>query len=428
MEGCLYAAGIYLYRQGVRLAGFKNRKASLLDQGLKNTWEKLEGIDPADRYIWVHAASLGEFEQGRPVIEKIKSLYPEYKILLTFFSPSGYEVRKNYAGADIICYLPFDTPGNVKKFFRKIKPEMAVFVKYEIWRNYLRQLKKERIPAFLISAVFSPEQFFFKPLGKPYRNWLKNFKHIFVQDAESKSLLDKYGFKNVDIAGDTRFDRVIEIKEAGKKVPEIDSLLKDSQFTFVVGSSWDKDEDVYSDWVNSHREVKCIIAPHEFDSERLEKLRSRFTNGAVLLSELKDPGKASTKSADSPDTDTSRNDAQVLIIDCFGLLSSIYGYGDLAYVGGGFGAGIHNLNEAAVYGIPVMFGPNHEKFLEAIDLKTLGGGIAVDSKEGFERNADRMLYDPSERKTKGRFAAEYIQEKAGATGKIMEFIMKDSSH
>lgn len=409
IEGPVYSAGIHAYRQGIRLASHWNRKAALLDKGLRDVWNKLEGIRPDDRYLWFHAASLGEFEQGRPVMETLRRSHPEFKILLTFFSPSGYEVRKDYPFADIVCYLPIDTPANAKRFVERVNPEAAIFIKYEIWRNYLKQLKNRNIPTYLISAAFRPDQAFFKGYGAFYRDWLRNFDRLFVQDSESRRLLEGAGFKNVTVAGDTRFDRVLEIKDTAREIPEVEAFLGESEarpFTLVVGSSWESDEEIYSAWLDSRRDVKCIIAPHEFDASRLEKLRERFAGGACLLSEIK-AGKTDGRSA------------QVLIIDCFGLLSSIYRYADLVYVGGGFGAGIHNLNEAAVYGVPVLFGPNHEKFIEARDLKTLGGGIAVSSRESFERNADRLLFDETERRRRGAFAAEYILEQAGATSRIL---------
>ena len=417
LEPFLYSAAIHAYRAGVALAAIGNKKARLLHRGLKESFRKIDSIDPvSDRYIWFHAASLGELEQGRPLIEQIRANYPQYKILLTFFSPSGYEVRKNFDGADIVCYLPFDTPRNARRFVEKVRPEMAVFIKYEIWRNYLNTLSRLNVPAFLISACFRKDQTFFKKSGAWYRAWLRWFSHIFVQDSGSRDLLSAFGFDNVTVAGDTRFDRVRQVAASAKDIPEIESFLNVSDndaskpFVFMAGSSWEADEEIYSDWINSHSEVKAIVAPHEFSPERLRHLKSRFSNGAVLMTEMRD-GVSLTGSP------------QVLIMDCFGLLSSAYRYCDVAYVGGGFGAGIHNLNEPAAHGVPVVFGPNHEKFLEAVDLKTLGAGFTVSSAESFERVLDRLYHDPVARDSAARFASEYISDNCGATARILSAII-----
>jgi len=417
LEAPLYSAGIALYRFGVRIAGLKNEKARKLDHGQRETWNRISGkIKPGNRVIWIHAASLGEFEQGRPLIEKIKRKKPEYKILLTFFSPSGYEVRKDYDKADCVCYLPFDTPHRVKRFIETVRPEKAIFVKYEIWRNYLHELYKHQIPTFLISAAFRPDQAFFKRSGAWYGLWLKWYTRIFVQDSRSKTLLESIGVTNVDVTGDTRFDRVADIRAKSKKIPELDRFLsRDSDSrppVIMAGSSWPEDEAVYTDWINAHPDVKLVIAPHEFDAARLARLKERFSNGVVLLSEMKaDPAAGDGK--------------QVLVIDCFGLLSSAYAYCDIAYVGGGFGAGLHNINEAAVYDVPVIYGPNNHKFIEAQEMATLGGGLPIDSKESFNRWADRLVYDEKEREKRGRWAGEYIREKQGATDRVYSKIFTD---
>ena len=416
VEKPLYSAGISAYRFGVKVAALRNPKARKLDKGQKEIWERLDAaISPDDRYIWVHAASLGEFEQGRPLIEKIKKKHPEYKILLTFFSPSGYEVRKNYAGADCVCYLPFDTPGRVRRFLYKVNPEIAIFVKYEFWRNYLHELWRRQIPTYLVSAVFRPDQFFFKRRSAWYGHWLKWYTKIFVQDRRSKELLESIGVTNVEVAGDTRFDRVTDILNARKDIPELDSFVgrrgEESRAPFVImfGSSWPEDEAVYGDWLRTRKEVKAVIAPHEFDEARLEKLKALVPGEVVLMSELKNNPKAA-------------EGKRVLVIDCFGLLSSAYAYADVAYIGGGFGVSVHNMNEAAVYGIPVIFGPVNSKFIEAQELKTLGGGIEVTDAESFSRIADRLLYDSEELAKRGRWAGEYIQEKTGASDKILDVL------
>lgn len=415
LEKPIYSAAISLYGVGIRVAALKNSKAKLLAKGHKEIWHTLKkNIDPSARYIWVHAASLGEFEQGRPLIEKIKQEKPEYKILLTFFSPSGYEVRKNYDKADCVCYLPLDTPGRVRRFLDIVRPEKAVFVKYEFWRNYLHALWERQIPVYLISAVFRPDQAFFKKSMAWYALWLKWYTRIFVQDERSKNLLASVGVENVDVFGDTRFDRVRDIRANGRKIPELE-IFTDSDNAgrkpvMMAGSSWPQDEDVYAEWFNAHPEVKLVIAPHEFDAARLDALKKRFRNGAVLMSEAKE------------NHDLLKGN-QVLIIDCFGLLSSAYAYCDVAYVGGGFGAGLHNINEPAVYGVPVIYGPNNAKFIEAKEMAESGGGLPIASKADFEAIADKLLSeDASDRKRKGELAGRYIESKLGATEKIFNKI------
>ena len=373
--------------------------------------------------IWIHAASLGEFEQGRPLIEMIKHEKPEYKILLTFFSPSGYEVRKNYNLADCVCYLPLDTQANVKHFLDIVNPEMVIFVKYEFWRNYLSELNKRKIPTYLISAVFRPDQMFFKSSGKWYAKWLEWYKYIFLQDKRSQKLLNGIGIENTEVFGDTRFDRVADIRSTRKDIPLLEKFTNhsapDHSPVIMTGSSWPQDEAVYSDWINSHPDIKLVVAPHEFDYKRLENLKRLFSNGVVLLSELeKDDSLLSREKSDNGTT------PQVLIIDCFGLLSSAYAYCDVAYVGGAFGAGLHNINEPAVYDIPVIYGPNNLKFIEAREMAESGGGFPIAGKEDFNRVADLLLYSSEERKKAGLKAGDYIRSKTGATSKIFNFIFK----
>lgn len=416
-EGPLYSAGIGLYRFGVRVAGLSNPKARKLDRGQKEIFSRLRERLPRDaRVVWVHAASLGEFEQGRPLIEKIRREQPDIKILLTFFSPSGYEVRKDYAGADCVCYLPFDTPGRVRRFLDIVRPEKAIFVKYEIWRNYLQELYRRSVPTYLISAAFRPDQWFFCRGSAWYGLWLKWYTRIFVQDRRSKDLLASIRVDNVDVAGDTRFDRVTDIRNASRRIPELERFARrdasDRPLLMMMGSSWPADEDVYAGWVNRNPQVKVVIAPHEFDGERVEKLCARFDNGAVRYTAMQ--------------SDPSLGDgAQVLVMDCFGLLSSAYSYCDIAYVGGGFGAGLHNINEAAVYGVPVIYGPNNHKFIEAAEMSALGGGLAVQGREGFEMWADKLTHDPVELKRRGKWAGEYIAEKIGATDRVYRAIFGD---
>lgn len=431
IEMPLYSVGISAYRMGVKAAAIRNRKAKLLDKGQSQIWNTLkEKITPGQRYVWIHAASLGEFEQGRPIIEALKKSNPELKIVLTFFSPSGYEVRKNYPLADCICYLPFDTPRRVKKFIDIVNPEMAIFVKYEFWRNYLHELSHRGIPTYLVSAVFRPEQPFFKKRSAWYAQWLRWYTRIFVQDSRSRNLLEGIGIDNAIVAGDTRFDRVYDIMNARKDIPQLNAFAGKkgepgrAPFVMMFGSSWPEDEAVYGQWLRDNPQVKAVIAPHEFNAARLEKLKQIVPGETVLMSELEENGELKQDAAIGNIRNV--NDARVLVIDCFGLLSSAYAYADAAYVGGGFGVSIHNINEAAVYGIPVIFGPENHKFIEAQELKTLGGGIEVDGKSSFEHIASRLLHDPAELKKRGKWAGEYIQEKTGATSKILSSILKPS--
>lgn len=412
LEPVVYGMAIGTYALGVDIASMKMPKARLLSRGQKEVFRKLsEQIDSNARYVWIHAASLGEFEQGRPLIERIRRDNPEYKILLTFFSPSGYEVRKDYAGADCVCYLPFDTPGRVKRFLDIVRPEKAIFVKYEIWRNYLHELYKRTIPTYLISAVFRPEQAFFKKRSAWYRYWLRWYTKIFVQDERSARLLRSVGINGAIVAGDTRFDRVTDIRNAARSIPALARFREsDARPVMIAGSSWQPDEKVYIPWIAANRErMKLIIAPHEFDDERIARLSSIDGLKCVRLSELQ---------RDESLTDN----ADCIIMDCFGLLSSAYRYADLAYVGGGFGAGIHNINEAAVYEIPVVFGPRHGKFLEAAQLIETEGGFSVSSPEEFASLMDSRLADPSLRKQAGKAAGKYIRSKLGATATVYKEI------
>lgn len=407
----LYNIGIRAYALGARILALRNPKIARMVQGQKQTLSRLRNaLQPGKRYVWVHAASLGEFEQGRPFIEKLRRENPQLGVILTFFSPSGYDVRCNYSGADIVCYLPFDTPGGARKFIDVACPVMAVFVKYEFWGNYLGELHKRGIPTYIISAIFRPSQPFFKWWGGMFRNMLRCFDSIFVQDERSAALLGGIGFeRNVIVAGDTRFDRVTDILNTTVQMPAVEQFVASSPLTIVFGSSWSQDEELYVHWLKAHPQVKAIVAPHEFDNGRLEKLRHLGAGSGVLLSELEE------------DTEACK-DAQVLVIDCFGKLSSLYRYGDMAYVGGGFGDGIHNINEAAVYGIPVLFGPRHKKFKEASDLIACGGGFSFSTRAGLEQILDSMLSDDTKRIDAGNKAGEYIKSQLGATNKVFNHI------
>lgn len=405
----LYNAGIAAYRASARLAALRSRKVALMLDGQGEAIDRLRElratVAPAGFDLWVHAASLGEFEQGRPLMERYRREHPGAKILLSFFSPSGYEVRKNYAVADAVVYLPFDTRANAKAFIDAASPACAVFVKYEFWGNYISELKKRGVPTYIISAIFRRQQVFFKPWGGDFREILRSYTHIYVQDENSRQLLSGIGVGNVTVAGDTRFDRVTDILAASKPLPDVESFCAGSEFTLIAGSSWPQDEDVYIDWLHRHPEVKAICAPHEFDAKRLESLCTRLGEGAMLYSRY---------CAEKPDPGTVR----YLIVDCFGLLSSLYRFADVALIGGGFGAGIHNINEAAVYGVPVVFGPKHQKFKEASDLMACSGGFCMTDAASGHGILERLLADKPFRSKCGEAAGSYIKRNLGATERI----------
>jgi len=381
-----------------------HKKARQIVVGHWNTFRILRReIDKNARYVWFHAASLGEFEQGRPLMERLRREHPEYKILLTFFSPSGYEVRKNYEGADVVCYLPFDTYGNVLSFFRLVKPEMVFLIKYEFWLNFISYCRIKHIPVYSISSIFRPEKIFFRWYGKGYAQVLKYITHFFVQDEESKRLLATLGIEgNVTIVGDTRFDRVIDICKAARELPLIERF-KGGNLVFVAGSSWQPDEDLIVPYFNAHKDMKLILAPHVIDENHLRQIEEKLQRPSLRYSEANEENIA---------------EVDCLIIDCFGLLSSIYRYGEIAYVGGGFGVGIHNVPEAAVYGIPVLIGPNNQKFREAQALLESGGCIEVHNQQDFDQTVDHLIQDPQALGDAGKACRTYIHGNAGATDTI----------
>lgn len=404
----LYDLGIMLYYVGAWFASFFSEKAKKFVEGRKGVFDLLqENIGADDSCLWVHAASLGEFEQGRPIIEKVRQLRPDLKILVTFFSPSGYEVRKNYDGADWVCYLPMDTSWNARKFLSVVHPSYAVFIKYEFWMNYLSILKEEKIPTYIVSAIFRKDQVFFKWYGGWYRDILKNFTHLFVQNSTSVELLQSVGVTNVSLVGDTRFDRVADIAEQAKSLPLVEAFAGDAP-VFVAGSSWPKDEDIIIPYINAHPEIKFIIAPHEIHEEHLGRIIGQLDRTHVRYTQA---------------DEISAANADCLIIDCFGLLSSIYRYGKVAYVGGGFGVGIHNILEAAVYGIPVIFGPNYRKFMEAVELVGRGGAYSIQGTEDFNRLMNDLYQSGSDLYTKSaEVASSYSKENKGATEKVLKGI------
>lgn len=392
---------------GVAIASLFNKKVKKMWTGERQAVKVLkEKVDPEARYIWFHAASLGEFEQGRPLIEHLRETHPEYKILLTFFSPSGYEVRKNYEGADIICYLPLDTIRNARRFLRAVKPVMAFFIKYEFWYNYLHILQHRGVPTYSVSSIFRPDQIFFQWYGRQYGRVLKCFTHFFVQNMESKALLAKLGITDVDVVGDTRFDRVLQIKEASKQLPIVEQFTAHAQKVFVAGSSWLPDEEIFIKYFDIHKDWKLIIAPHVISDEHLSQIFELLKGRRVVRY--------------TEATGDNVKDAEVLIIDCFGLLSSIYHYGTVSYVGGGFGVGIHNVLEAAVWDIPVVFGPNNKHFQEAQGLMLVQGGFEINDYQSFRDLMMRFETDASFLQNAGENAGAFVKSRAGATAKVME--------
>lgn len=375
-----------------------NKKARLMMRGHRQTWRILrQKINDGERYWWFHAASLGEFEQGRPLMERLRREHPEAKILLTFFSPSGYEVRKNYEVADVVCYLPFDTPANARKFIRLARPKAAFFIKYEFWRNYINVLAHNDIPVYSVSSIFRENQVFFQWYGRNYARCLRRFTHFFVQNESSRTLLKRIGVERVSVVGDTRFDRVIDIRNAAKPLPLVERFAQGQ--VLVAGSSWAPDEDLIIPYFNAHPELRLVLAPHVVSEEHLKEIEGKLKRRSVRYSCA---------------TESDMDRAECLIIDCYGLLSSIYRYATVAYVGGGFGVGIHNVPEAAVYGCPVVIGPNNQKFREARDLIACGGVKEIHGEEDFNSTLNTLLHDEKALKEAGKAAADYIVGNAGA--------------
>ncbi len=407
----LYNLGILIFSILARLASPFNSRASFWVKGRKNWAEKIaEKIKPGDKVIWVHCASLGEFEQGRPVIEAIKEQMPSFKILLTFFSPSGYEIRKNYGYADCVSYLPSDTPSNAARLIKLVSPEYVIFVKYEFWNNYISALYKNRIPLYLVSGIFRKGQHFFKWYGSFFRSMLRKFEKIYVQDRNSLDLLSSIGIKNVILAGDTRFDRVVQIAATAKIIPQLEQF-RGSEKLFLAGSSWKPDEEIISEYINIYPgKIKWVFAPHEVDKSNIDRLQSLFKVKTVRFSEF------SEKDADS----------RVLLIDNIGMLSSAYSYAYIAAIGGGFGKGIHNILEPASWGIPVIFGPRYENFKEAVDLLKEGGAKSFQTFDDFRKIIDLLLSDEKIYTISAGIASKYVKENAGATGIIIkEILQKD---
>lgn len=451
----LYHTSLYLYLFASLIAGFFSRKAALFYRGRRGLLKRVESEMAkiaAERgclkdVVWFHCASVGEFEQARPVIEKHKNLYPDAPVVLTFFSPSGFELRKNYSFADAVFYLPMDTKGNATKFIELVNPAKVIFVKYEFWRNYLGELKKRGVPVYLISAIFREDQHFFKWWGGYFRGVLKYFEHLFVQDSHSESLLKGIGIENVTVCGDTRFDRVKEVTGTSVKIDPL-ALFSQDSLCMVAGSTWPADEEILAGFLKSRESglsaesglpFKLVIAPHEVDESHINKITNLFSGFKIVrFSETKN-----FKSEDNPSENCMTDsvlpadkpsfagrkplqnileEADIFIIDTIGILSVAYRYGSVAYIGGGFGTGIHNILEAASYGIPVIFGPKFHKFKEAKDLISLGGASSVDSLESFSRQMIQVLNQPVLRKSRGEISKEYVEKNLGATSAILASI------
>ncbi|MEP2773427.1 MAG: glycosyltransferase N-terminal domain-containing protein [Fulvivirga sp.] len=403
----LYSLFIRIYHFGIWVASVVNPKAQLFLKGRKRLIENIEaGFKPDAPVAWFHCASLGEFEQGRPVIEAFKERFPHYKIVLTFFSPSGYEVRKNYSEADLVCYLPLDKKGNARRFVNAINPSVVFFVKYEFWHFYSRELKKRNIPLLSIATILRPGQVYFKSYGAFYKNILHRFTHFFVQDQNTKSLLESIDITNCEVSGDTRFDRVAKIYESPSDLPLVEKFTSGEQI-MVVGSAWSEDIDVLTSFINGST-MKFIIAPHEIEERFMQSMKKDFMRKTIRYSELSDDG-------------VNPADFEVLIIDNVGMLSTLYKYGHYAYVGGGFGRGLHNILEPATFGLPIFFGDqNYEKFREAIDLIKLGGAVAIADYDAL-RVQFRSFSDYKTYEIASQINADYVKNNTGATKRIVDY-------
>ena len=405
-----YTFGIRLYGLGIRIASLFSEKAKLWVNGRKHLFERMQSLLPPDsrKCVWIHASSMGEFEQARPVIELIHSSFPDCRIVVTFFSPSGYEIRKNYDLADAVLYMPLDTPRNARRFLDMVKPQVALFVKYDFWFNTLAELKRRNVPTFIFSTIFRPSQYFFKWYGRWFRRQLGAFTHFFVQNEESKALLQGVGYENVTITGDTRFDRVAKIA-ANAKENAIVERFANGKPVVMAGSSWPVDEKILQQFITTTpHDVKLIVAPHEIDESHVNQIKRLFGNDAVCYTEI------------NPTDDLANY--KILIVNTMGMLSSLYRYSHIAYIGGGFGKGIHNILEAVVYGTPVCFGPNHSKFQEAKDIIALGGGAIVFSADGFSYIVNNWLSDNKLCQQASDICRQYTQANIGSSERIYETV------
>ena len=403
----IYNLFIFFYSVFVRIAAMFNNKARLFVKGRKSWKENLQNkIDKNTKYIWFHCASLGEFEQGRPVIEELKKQFKEYRIILTFFSPSGYEIRKNYELADMVLYLPFDTRKNASAFLKLVNPEKVFFIKYEYWYHYISEIKKRNIPLFVVSAIFRENQIFFKKnlWGNWYRNLLNQVEHFFLQNESSAQLLSKIGITNYTISGDTRFDRVYAIANGSKKVPVVDKFRGNSML-IVAGSTWKPDEELLIAFINNSTDLKFIIAPHEVSPSNINRIHQLLKKPSISFSKI---------------TEAEINNVDVLIIDSIGILSSVYHYGNIAYIGGGFGVGIHNILEAATFGLPVIFGPNYKKFKEAVDLILQGGAFSIQNLKELKSAFNKLLTDQEYLENCSKICKNYVIGNVGSTQVIIK--------
>lgn len=408
----IYQTVIFFYSLFLKIASLFNKKAAQFVKGRQNWYNNLAAkVDAGSRYIWFHCASLGEFEQGRPLIEKIKKQFPEFRILLTFFSPSGYEIRKNYELADIVAYLPLDTRRNARKFISLVQPEKAFFIKYEYWYFFMDELKKRGVPLYIVSAIFRENQQFFKKsfLGSWYRKILLKADHFFVQNENSARLLESIGHRNFTVSGDTRFDRVAALAKNVKNIPVVEKFKKDAP-VLIAGSTWKPDEELLTEFINNHSEMKLIIAPHEVTESNINRIGQLLKKPHVRLS------RADEKNV---------HQCQVLIVDSVGLLSSLYRYGTLAYLGGGFGVGIHNILEAATFGLPVIFGPNYKKFKEAVDLINRGGAFSIQNYSELENILLKMYGNSEQRLASGATSRKYVRKNIGSTELIIQKVFND---
>lgn len=405
-----YSLGIIIYGMGVRIAALWNPQARLLAKGWRHSFDNLSRLQGKE-VAWFHAASLGEFEQARPVLEQFHRQHPTYAICLTFFSPSGYEVRKDYNLADVIAYLPLDTPRLARRWVKELNPQVTFFVKYEFWYNMLINLKESNIPTYIFSAIFRPSQYFFRPcIGRWFRNQLQCYSHIFVQNEESCRLLNRVGLSHVSIAGDTRFDRVHDIASQAPAHPEVEKFISNKP-VLLAGSSWDSDEENLHYFLQHYTgDIKLILAPHMIDEAHLQRIEALFDHKTVRYTHLNNDAESTSQS--------------VLIIDNIGMLSSLYRYATIAYIGGGFGKGIHNILEAVTFGKPVAFGPNYLKFKEAVDIIAEGGGYSYHQPQELAQQLTRWLTDPATYQQASRQCLQYLERNLGATNTILSTIHK----
>lgn len=403
----VYQIGIQILYLGLLAASIFNPKAKLWINGRKGLFKKLKNhFTENDQVIWVHCASLGEFEQGRPLIQEIKNRFPNKKIVLTFFSPSGYEIQKDTPFADFVCYLPLDSYRNARKFIKYIKPEKVFFIKYEYWYNFLSVLKKRKIPTYFVSAIFRPDQLFFKKRGKWYRKMLNKPSHFFLQNQSSADLLESINVKNYTVCGDTRFDRVANILQNAKPLEIVESFVNGDP-VIIAGSTWKAEEALIKQFLQKKPKIKVVLVPHEVENGSVDRVMQQYGDLAVRYSQ-----------AQKSDNKTK----QVLVVDCYGILTSLYQYGRIAIVGGGFGVGIHNILEPATFGMPIIFGPNYEKFKEAVDLVNRNCAFPVNNIEDFNTVLNHLLQNPQTTQKVAKMTSDYVKENVGATKKIIDTV------